>query len=317
MPRLILPSILIALAAGSAHAETVTRSLDGTQLALSVNCLKAASIEPDPSLQGRIEIEAEAANHEELDPLEFTGGTTARIERKGECRGHWFDDQHGPTLTLRIKVPAATPIDLDDVGAGDYKIGAVGAPLKLDISGSGDIDAALATDLDLRIGGSGNLDLHRLDGHARIGIHGSGDVAIDTGTLRGLDLDLHGSGDVKIAEGNVGPLAATLTGSGDFELHRQDGPAKIEIRGNGDVAIESGKLPSLAINLSGSGDAKLHDVTVEALTASASGSGTISIGGTVTNATLSSAGSSDIQIAKLTGSVQTSKTGSGEISIGR
>ena len=234
MHSLILPSLfLTALAATMpAGAETLSRSLDGTRLELRLSCVKSVAIDPEPGLAGKIEIVASAAAPDELDKLGFTGGAVAKIERKGDCPLH----QDKPSLTLAIKVPPATPIDLEDAGPGDYKIGAVGAALKIDIAGSGDVEAADSTDLDLHIAGSGDVSLDRLNGPGKIAIRGSGDVTIGGGSMPNLAIELRGSGDTKIS-GEIGTLSASTVGSGDIQIDGGVKDAALSTFGSGDIEI--------------------------------------------------------------------------------
>jgi hypothetical protein len=235
MQRLILPSVFAAglAACFPASAETVNRTLDGSRLEIRMNCAKLVTIDPEPGLQGKIEIEATAAAQAELDPLVFTEGAAARVERKGECQFH--DRQ--PSLTIAIKVPAATPIDLRDEGSGDFRIGAVGAALKIVVEGSGNVEAASGTDLELHVAGSGDVDLDRLDGPGKIEIHGSGNVRIGNGTIPSLAIAVHGSGDVKLDGGEVGTLAASASGSGDIQIDGTVKDATLAVAGSGDIDV--------------------------------------------------------------------------------
>jgi hypothetical protein len=218
-----------------ADAAQLTKSLDGTSLELRLSCLNSASIDPQPSLSGKVEIAASARSQEELDRLEFTGGAVAHIEYKGDCIRYKAD--HEPSLVLTIKVPPATPIDLQDSGSGDYHIGAVGAALKLQLSGSGDIEAAQATDLDLRISGSSDVKLDRLDGPGKIDVSGSGDVSIDRGTMPSLAVELRGSGAVEIGDATIETLTASTTGSGDISVDGTVKDATLTTSGSGDITL--------------------------------------------------------------------------------
>jgi Putative auto-transporter adhesin, head GIN domain len=335
-----LAVILVAIIA-PAQAETLSRSLDGTRLDLRMSCFKSVAIDPEPSLQGKIEVEARADTRDELDRLTLAGGDAARIERTGNCDFKLTP----PTLTLDIKVPPATSINLHDVSTGTYgtmsrsepiglyKIGPVTSMLKVELDGTGDVEAASSTGVDLRIEGSGDFTLHHLDGPAKIDIRGSGDVRIDSGTAPQVAIDLHGSGDVKLglamgalqvdASGS-GDIAADQTksldlhgaGSGNLELDRLDGHGKIEIRGSGDVSIGNGNMPSLAMTLHGSGNVEIGAGEIGSLIASTAGSGDIRIDGTAKDATLTTEGSGDISVAGATGAVQSHQHGSGTITIG-
>jgi hypothetical protein len=235
MIRLLLPSLFLAAGlASQAQAETINRSLDGSKLALHLSCVKTVEIQPSPALHGKVDIVAEAASQDELTPLDFTAaGGTARIERTGRCVSMIAE----PTLTIAIKVPAATPIELHDAGGGKFTIGPVGGALTIELAGSGDVEAANATDLDLRITGSGNLTLATLDGPAKIEIHGSGDARIEDGSLPSLDVQLRGSGSFKLEHGAVGTVRAGITGSGDIGIGGSVKDATLSTTGSGDIDI--------------------------------------------------------------------------------
>jgi hypothetical protein len=240
MHRLILSSVLLTGFAASmpAGAETLSKTLDGTQLELHLSCVKSVTIDPQPDLQGKVEITASAESHDELDPIDFTGGTTARIQRQGQCGDSFLGlSRHQPSLTLAIKIPPAMPIDLHDAGSGNYTIGPVGGPLKIELAGSGDIKATDGTALDLRINGSGSLNLDRLDGPGKIDIRGSGDVTIEGGVMPTLAIDLRGSGDIKISGGEIGTLAASIAGSGDIHIDGTVKDASLSSAGSGDIEI--------------------------------------------------------------------------------
>lgn len=249
--RLLLPSLLLAAGlATQAQAETVNRSLDGSKLELRLSCVKSVEIQPSPALSGKVEIVAEAASHDELTPLDFTAaGGTAKIERTGNCISMFSE----PTLAIAVKVPVATPIDLHDAGSGKFTLGPVGSTLKIDIAGSGVVDAANATDLDLRIAGSGDLNLARLDGPAKIDIRGSGDARIEAGTLPSLAIELRGSGAFKLGSGEVGTVKADITGAGAVTIDGTVKDATLSTTGSGDIEIAkaTGEVHS---HKAGSGD---------------------------------------------------------------
>ncbi|MGB8842630.1 MAG: DUF2807 domain-containing protein [Aliidongia sp.] len=326
----------------SARAEMLTRSLDGTTLDLRMSCFRSVTIDPQPDLKGKVEISAHAEAKDELDRLTLAGGEAARIERTGNCEFHLTP----PTLTLAIKVPPATAINLHDSSGGDYRVtsrdepiglyksGATGSRLTVELDGSGDVEAANSTGVNLRINGSGDFSLKQLDGPAKIDVRGSGDVRIEAGTAPEVAVDLHGSGDIKLGlaadklqidtsgsgdveADRVKSLDLRGLGSGNLTLERLDGPGRIEIRGSGDVSIGGGDMPNLAIALHGSGNAEIGAGEIGTLIASTAGSGDIRIDGTVKDAALTSEGSGDISLASATGAVQSHKNGSGSITIGQ
>jgi hypothetical protein len=105
--------------------------------------------------------------------------------------------------------------------------------LKLRISGSGDIDLALAESnaVDSKISGSGRIKLSGVTEDFTLKISGSGDY-------RAFDLD---------AQDGV----VDISGSGDAEVTAND-ELRIKISGSGDVYYRG--TPDLSIDISGSGD---------------------------------------------------------------
>ena len=234
-PTTLLPTLMSRAQETPDDAVSLSRSLDGTSLELRLDCLKSATIDPEPSLSGRIEVAATADSQNVLDGLGLTGGTVARLEYSGRCTGHFFSD---PSLALTIKVPPATPIDLRETGSSDYRIGAVGGPLKLDLSGSGDIEVAQASDLNLRISGSSDVKIGRLDGTGSVYVAGSGDVAIDHAAMPSLAVELRGSGDVSIDDARIDALTASTAGSGDISVDGTVKDATLSATGSGDIKLE-------------------------------------------------------------------------------
>ena len=231
---LLLASSLILLPAVAANAETVTRSLEGQQLELHLSCVRSVDIQPAAELHGKVDIAATADSHDELAPLDLTSsGSAARIERKGNCP----QALSLPTLTLAIKVPPGTPIDLHEAGAGRYTIGPVGAALKVDVAGAGNVQAENATALDLTEAGSGTLALRKLDGPGTIDIRGSGYADIVEGKLPSLAITVRGSGAVKLGAGEIGTLIAEITGSCTVRIDGTVQDATLTTTGSGTITV--------------------------------------------------------------------------------
>jgi hypothetical protein len=261
---------LVGIAAGAAKAETVDKTLNGTALDLSLDCFEHATIDPLPGLQGEVLVEATAEYQDELDPLTFSNGPVVHIGRTGKCTphvskttvdsplGHLTVKTERYTLTLAIRVPPGMPIDIYNKGSGDYRIGLLGAPLKMDLLGSGDVEAADATDLDLRISGSSDVKLHKLNGPGRIEVQGSGDVDIDNGTMPKLTIAIRGSGDVRIAAGTIDNLDAGTTSSGDIKIKGAAKNLTLSTSGSGDIEIAKA-TGEVHRRQSGSGEIRIGD----------------------------------------------------------
>jgi hypothetical protein len=252
---LLLASACIAglLAATQSEAASESKTIDGKQLELRTNCVKKVEIEPQADLAGRISIEATADSSEELTPLAFISGDTARIERKGNCESGIFKK---PTLVLTVKVPAGMPLDIRDGGSGDYAIGSVGGPLKARLAGSGNLTGGDFTSVDLEVSGSSDVKFDKITGPTGLSIHGSGNVKIGTGTIPSLTVSIAGSGDVEMGAGEIGSLAVSISGSGDVRLHATAQTASLMSSGSGKIAI-SKVTGSISQRSSGSGEIRV------------------------------------------------------------
>jgi hypothetical protein len=112
----------------------------------------------------------------------------------------------------------ADSLGLSLAGSGDAYFGLVELKdLNVSLSGSGDVRlAGRAEQQSWQLSGSGDVDARALAGRvAKVGIHGSGDVAL--GVTEQLDAQLSGSGDLSYA--GRPQLRQSVSGSG--EIHRR------------------------------------------------------------------------------------------------
>lgn len=147
-------------------------------------------------------------------------------------------------------------VDLANSGCGDWTVGNVSGPLRVSISGSGDVRAGGAGAADVRVSGSadvwmrdirgglraaasGSGDIHALSisgGPLHVRVAGSGDVDAKGGAVTDMDVSVSGSGDV-----NFGGVAQTLTaavaGSGDVKVGRVTGAVSKHVAGSGSVEV--------------------------------------------------------------------------------
>lgn len=159
----------------------------------------------------------------------------------------------------RLKV-IATSSSLEQVsikGSGDvYLKGAVkGTDLKLDIKGSGDIEAENLQYANVSgfVKGSGDIDLKNVKAtvvNAEVG--GSGDISIK-GTAQQANLSVRGSGDISADKLIVPNVVATVAGSGDIVCYaskrldaKVNGSGDIEYKGNPSVVNKQGKKNSIS-----------------------------------------------------------------------
>lgn len=112
----------------------------------------------------------------------------------------------------------ATSVRFEQTGSGDLSFSGSATRLDATISGSGDLQLAGTADfLDIEIRGSGYVDARDLDAAgARLQIDGSGDIEA---TIHGeVDAEINGSGDVNLY-GDVELVRADEDGSGDIVVH--------------------------------------------------------------------------------------------------
>lgn len=123
----------------------------------------------------------------------------------------------------------------------------------IELNGSGDIDASVASarELTVTLDGSGDVtwtgvDAERVD----VEISGSGDVELG-GAASGLGIVLDGSGNVDAEDLAVESAVVGISGSGNVDVSASD-TLSVEISGSGNVTYSGD--PSVESDVSGSGD---------------------------------------------------------------
>jgi hypothetical protein len=235
--RILLALALALLATPvAARAATTQALLLGAGLSIDAPCARHVAITPDPALHGMSAISATADHQEEIDRLVMHSHDKVEIRTRPD--GCWQTPLHSePTLDIVIRVPAAYPLAIDESGAGDYTIGAVGGPLSLDLSGAAKIAAAASGQLNIDISGSGDVSIAEAQGPAAIDISGHGHIAISQATLPSLSANLSGAGAVAIKAGTVGKLSVESSGVGSVEIGATVGDAQLDISGLGSIRI--------------------------------------------------------------------------------
>ena len=147
-------------------------------------------------------------------------------------------------------------LDLANSGCGDWKVADQNGPLRVSLSGSGDVRAGAVAAADVHISGSSDVYMLSARGGLNAAVSGSGDV--DAATVSGpLHVRVSGSGDVKIKGGAVTDMNVSVAGSGDVRF--------------------GGVAQSLEANIAGSGDVSAARVT-GAVSKHVAGSGDVSVG---------------------------------------
>jgi hypothetical protein len=146
-------------------------------------------------------------------------------------------------------------LDLANSGCGDWKVADQNGPLRVSMSGSGDVRAGTVAAADVRISGSsdvyvraarggltaavigsGDVNVATVNGPLRVRVGGSGDVKIHDGAVTDMDVSVAGSGDVRFG-GVAQSLVANVAGSGDVSAGRVTGLVTKHVAGSGDVSV--------------------------------------------------------------------------------
>jgi len=275
----------------------------GNALLIATPCAASVSINPDPGLQGVVRIVATARSKKQIGQLKTAGGTTAMIAGVGShclgasacvetqtvCEGQPGD----PDLKLALSVPAGIAIGVTEAESADYEIGDVGGALTLNLSGSGDVDAAHATSLTAALSGSGDAHVASVTGPIMATLSDSGDLDIADAAAPSARLTLNGDGDVNVASGSMGALTADLSHDGDLHVPAA-GETNVSLTADGDVDIGA----------------------VEGnLTATLTGDGDLSVGRVSGDANVASSGDGDVTIAHVAGHVAAANTGDGDVKV--
>lgn len=240
--RHVLSTMLAILAMPilSAHASALEReqTLTGDRLSIDSPCARRVDIQPDPALHAEIVVHATADHPEELAQLLFDTRDGARIHA-GPTRC-WRPDPWAsftPTLALTIRVPSRTPLSIEEAGAAEYAVGAIGGALRLDLSGKVTVADAQVAALDAEVSGFGHVAVARAQGEAHVDLSGAGSVAIDDADLPVLSASVSGAGHITIKHGQVGRTALDLSGAGGIRIDAVVDNATAEVSGIGSIRL--------------------------------------------------------------------------------
>jgi len=326
-------AIMLVSAMSSAQAADKSWSVQGGSLKIATPCARTVDIQPGGEAR-QIKVAASADHGEEIDQLKITGGEPATIDVGGaRC---WLSGllYEKPTLTLAIKVPDGSAIEISDGGVARYTIGAVGGVLTMTFSGSGGVKAVNSKDLSITLSGSGAADIGDVDGRLKARISGSGDLSISHLHAPSSEVELSGSGNIKATDGDAGALSGSVHGSGNLMLPAA-AATRVSASGSGDISVKSVKgvfdaklsgsgnlsvdaIDTSAANIQTSGHSvvKLGNGSIGAFSLSSAGASDIDVAAVVTDANISMVGAGEVRIAKLTGHVSQSVTGAGRVVIG-
>jgi len=175
----------------------------------------------------------------------------------------WFDfsDARGTQdykLSLHLIVPRGADIEVEDfVGSaimGDT-LGNLDFSANATKSKIGRVKSA-----KIEMNGSGQVDLAQVAGPLRIEVNGSG--RINAGNVQSVRAELNGSGTAALGTIS-GPLHLEIAGSGDLTATKVVGPVHIEIAGAGSVKIADGVADPFHVEIAGSGDVVFGGLAVD------------------------------------------------------
>jgi hypothetical protein len=143
-------------------------------------------------------------------------------------------------------------LDLANSGCGDWTVADQAGPLRLAVSGSGDVRAGASGATDVRIVGSGDVALKSARGGLTASIAGSGDVIAEE--VRGpLHARVAGSGDLRVHGGEASEMEAAIAGSGDIRFEGLAHSLNVRVAGSGDVTVARVQGP-IVKHVAGSGE---------------------------------------------------------------
>lgn len=159
----------------------------------------------------------------------------------------------------RLKVIASSPslTNVDIQGSGDVDLKGLikGSNIKLNVMGSGDINAENLqyTNVSAVVKGSGDIALKNVQASGVLAeVHGSGDIDMKGAALQAT-LYVNGSGDISAGNLTATNVVAAVNGSGDIECHvskqfdaKVNGSGDIEYGGNPSVVNKEGKKDQIS-----------------------------------------------------------------------
>jgi len=174
----------------------------------------------------------------------------------------WFDFSdvgraHRYKLNLHLVVPRGSDVAVDDF-IGDAIIGDTMGGLDFSANATKTKVGKLKS-AKIELQGSGQVDMGQVMGPLKLEIDGSGRV--NAGDVQSVHAELNGSGDASIGSVH-GPLSLDIAGSGSLTATKVVGPVDIDIAGAGSVKIADGVADPFKVDIAGSGDVFFGGVAV-------------------------------------------------------
>ncbi|MGN0207305.1 MAG: GIN domain-containing protein, partial [Muribaculaceae bacterium] len=173
------------------------------------------------------------------------------------------------------------------------------------LRGSGDIDITSLHsegETSLTLSGSGDINVGNIvAGEVSAHLKGSGDLIIKSiDAANKSTIALSGSGDLDVSSVRAPIISSSLTGSGDLKVNTAIGnEVEMALRGSGDANAKTIEAYKCSVTLEGTGDASVNSVKADVITATSSGSCTLSLKGSVRKATYKASGSAELKASHL------------------
>jgi hypothetical protein len=241
----------------SVPALGATRHLTASGVGLGIDspCARQISIMPD-AVGHEVTVDATADNQQEVDQLVLTGGQSVKlfVPNRGpnSCWHPAGEPGFGPTLSLAIHVPAATPLSVDESGRADYTVGDIQAPLNLDFSGMVNLRGGGVAALSLDLSGAGDVTIAHANGPLHADLSGKGSLAIGNASISAASLDLSGDGSIRIDHGDISNIQLSDSGAADVSIGATVGNGAVDISGVGAIRIAK-VTGAIAKDISGAG----------------------------------------------------------------
>lgn len=144
---------------------------------------------------------------------------------------------HGGQSPAEVSLRVPKGIDLRLEGnTANAQIGDISGKLMLDMGGKSKIDTGLVGDVSARLAGATSTHIARIAGDLRVDIAGSGNLTVDSGEIRSLNVATSGASSVNVnAVANKANIE--VTGTGIVRVKQVRTKPGVSIRGAGAVDI--------------------------------------------------------------------------------
>jgi hypothetical protein len=233
------PSIVLTaltLLAPLAHAQSRHETLSGASLVIDSPCARSVTIQPDAPA-GQIRLDATAAHQEEIAQLVFTAADSPRLTVEHDCWKPALSFNFRPTLQVTLHVPSGIPLNIDESGPADYRIGDLAGPLTLDLSGPVHFSSGRITGLQADLSGPADVHIAAIDGKIHSELSGPGSLEIGAAHTPDATMEVSGVGGVHVASGSIGDLNVDSSGMAAIRVGATVTNAHVELSGVGGVTL--------------------------------------------------------------------------------